>query len=88
MLNPVRIEAHAFHLGARAAVVLGIGSVIQDKFGPTLRRVDFDREHRRRPDQDSVFALFGNNERPLFDAQATAEFRRQHDCATAPDLAG
>ena len=88
MLNPVRIEAHAFHLGPRPAIVLGIDSVIQDKFGPTLRRVDFDREHGRRPDQDSVFPLFGDEERPLFDAQATAEFRRQHDRATAPALAG
>jgi hypothetical protein len=86
MLDAVGIEAHAFHLGSYPTIVLATDSIIQDKFGPTFRRIDFYWEHRRRPDQDSVFALFGHNERPLFDAQVTAELRWQHDCATPPPL--
>ena len=76
------------YLGPRSAIVLGTNSIIQDKFGPTFRRVDFYWKHRGRPDQDSILALFGHNERPLFDTEATAELRRQHDCATAAHLAG
>ena len=88
MLNPVWIEAHVFYLGPRPAIVLGVDSVIQQKFRPTFRCVYFDRKHRRRPDQDSVSALFGDDERALFDTEATAELRWQHDCATSADLAG
>jgi hypothetical protein len=77
-----------FYVGSYPAIVLATDSIIQQKFGPTLRRVDFNRKHRRRPDEDPVLALFGDNERPLFDTQTTAELRRQHDCAMAADLAG
>ena len=88
MLDPVRIKARAFHFGSCSAIILASNSVVQEKFGPTLRRVDFDRQHHRRSDQDPILALFGDDERPLFDAQATSQFCRQHHRAAAADLTG
>jgi len=61
VLDPVRIEAHAFDLGPRPAMVLGTHSIIEDKFGPARGRVNLDGQHCRRSDEDSVFALFGHN---------------------------
>ena len=49
LLDAVGIGAHAFHLGSYPAIVLATDSIIQQKFGPTLRRVNFDWKHRRRP---------------------------------------
>ncbi len=62
MLDPVRIKAHAFHLGSCSAIILATNSVAQKKFGPALRREDFDRQHRRWSDQDPKLALFGDDE--------------------------
>ena len=50
MFDAVRIKAQAFHLGARSAIVLCTDGVVQQKFRSALRRVDLDREHRRRSD--------------------------------------
>jgi hypothetical protein len=88
VLDPVWIKAHAFYLGPCPPIVLGTDSIIQDKFGATLSCIDLDWQQCGRSDQDPVCTLFGHNERPLFDAQATAELRRQHDCATTAYLAG
>jgi len=88
MVDPVRIEAHPFHLGARPTIVLSVDRVIQQKLGPVSRWVDFDWQHRRRADQDSIFAFFSDDEGTLFNSQASAEFRRQHDRATTTDFAG
>lgn len=87
MLDSVRIEAYPFYFRAGSAIVSGTDRVIQDEFGPALRRIDLDREHGRRSDQDSIGTLFGHNERPFFDAQTSTELRRQHDCAAAANLA-
>jgi len=56
------IETHSFYFGLRSTIVRGIDRIIQQEFGPPLRRVDFNRHYRGRSDQDFVFALFSNNE--------------------------
>jgi hypothetical protein len=38
------IKAHAFHCGPCAAIVRGSHRIIEEKFGPPLRRIDLDRE--------------------------------------------
>jgi hypothetical protein len=42
MLNPIRVEAHAFDLRPGPAIVRGIDRIIQYKFGPALSSVDLD----------------------------------------------
>ncbi len=68
MLDLVRIEAHPFHLGPRPTIVLSIYRVIQQKFSTVIRWVDFDRQHRSWSDQNSIFALFSDDEGTLFNS--------------------
>jgi hypothetical protein len=86
VIDSVRVEAHAFDFRLGPATVSGIDDIIQHKSGPALGAVDLDWEHGRRPDEDSVGAFFSHNERPLFDAQAAPELRRQHDVPRRPTL--
>jgi len=88
VLDSVRVKAHAFDLCPRAAIVLSTDSIIEDKFGSTFGSIDLDRKHGRRPDQDSVGAFLGHNERPFFYTEASTELCRKHDRAAATDLAG
>lgn len=87
MSNPAGVKTHAFHLGSCAPIVLSTDSIVQEKFGPPLRRIYIDRLHRSRTDQNPVIALFGNDKRSLFDPEATPELRRQNYCATLADSA-
>jgi hypothetical protein len=66
--GPIRIEAHPFYFGARAAIVFRVDCVVQEKFGSAYWVVDFDRQHRRRTDEYSVFALLSDHEGTLLDA--------------------
>lgn len=88
MIDPIGIQAHALHFGLCPAIVLGGHRVVQEKFGSAFRAVDFDWYYRRRPDQNSVFALFSNNKRSLFDTEAAPQLRWQHYAAAAADFAG
>jgi hypothetical protein len=87
VLDPIWIESHAFHCSPCPAVVIGADRVIQQKFGPLLRSVDFERDHSRWPDQDSILALLRNHKGTLFDSEAAAKFGRQHHGATSADSA-
>src|SRR5580658_679038 len=77
VLDPIRIEVHAFHRSPRPPVVIGAERVIQQKFGPSLRSVDFERDYSRRPDQDAVVALLRDHKGTLLDSKAAAKFGRQ-----------
>jgi hypothetical protein len=88
VLDRIGIEIHAFHRGPCSAVVVGGERIIQQKFGPSLRSVNFDRHHSRRPDQDSILALLCDYKGPLLDSEAAAKFGRQHHCAAPTDFAG
>jgi hypothetical protein len=87
VLDPIGIEIHAFHNCPCPAVIIDADGVIQQKFGPSLGSVDFERDHRRRPDQDSILAFLRDHKGTLLDAEPTAKFSRQHHGATPADSA-
>jgi len=87
VLDPIGVESHAFHRRPCPTVVIGADGVIQQKFGPSLRSVDFDREHSRWADQDSVLPLLRDHKGTLFDSEAAAKFGRQYHGATPADSA-
>jgi len=76
VLYPIGIESHAFHRSACSSVVIGVERIIQKKFGPSLGRVDLDRDHRRWPDQDSIFAFLRDYKGTLLDSEASTKFGR------------
>ena len=88
MFDRIRIEIHAFHGGPCPPVIICADRVVQQKFGPSLRSVNFDRHHGRRPDQDSILAFLCDYEGALLDSEAAPKFSRKHHGATPPDFAG
>jgi hypothetical protein len=87
VLDPIGIEIHAFYRGSSPAVVIGAECVIQQKFGLSFRTVDFEREHSRGSNQDSILTLLRDHEGALLDSEAAAKFGRQHHGATTADSA-
>jgi hypothetical protein len=88
VLNLIGIEIHAFYRSPRSPVVIGADRVVQQKFGPSLGSVDFDGNHGRRSNQDSVLSLLRDHEGTLFDSEAAAKFGRQHHSAAPAYSAG
>ena len=88
VLDLIGIKIHSFHRSSCTTVVIGAERVIQQKFGPSLGSVDFDRHHSRRADQDSVLTLLRDYKRTLLDSETAAKFGRQHHGTTAADSAG
>ena len=88
VLDLIGIEIHSFHCSPGPSVVIGGERVIQQKFGPSLRSVNFDRHLSRRPDQDSILALLCDYKGTLLVSKAASKFGRQHHSATTSDFAG
>jgi hypothetical protein len=84
----IGIEIHAFHRRPCPTVVVGAERVVQQKLCPSLRSVNFERDHSHGPNQDSILALLRDHKGTLCDPEAAAKFGRQHDGATAPNSAG
>ena len=87
VFDMIGIEIHAFHHRPCPAVIIDADRVIQQKFGPSLGTVDFERDHRSWPDQNSILAFFRDHKGTLLDAEAAAKFSLQHHGATPADSA-
>jgi hypothetical protein len=83
------IKAEFFTDGAAGLVVILFGErVVEEKLGFALGRVDFDWDRDRGAQEDSVLALFGDEQVTFFEGEALAEFGGDDEGSAFSELGG
>lgn len=84
--DSVGVEAEFLYFFAGALIVLLSCGGGEQEFCFALGRVTFDGDDDSGTDEDAHFAFLSDDNGALFDAVATAELRRDDDCAALSDL--
>lgn len=72
MIDRRRIQSHPFDSRARALVVGGVHSVVENEFSLALPGVYFDRDHLGRANQNALGAFLCDYEASLIESEPPA----------------
>jgi hypothetical protein len=87
MLDRIRIYPQLADLFKCASVILSIYRIREQKFGSSLRRIDFYGHHCCGTNQNAIFTFFHNDRRSLRKSKPAAEGCWDHNCASLAHFA-